>query len=339
MMKYSNQRPTRHRQTMPPTVRDRTREFFATVDSFQQHGHPTSKQSTSPSSITKLPKTSIEQSSRIRNLATQIAENIEEVEQKIIELEQLAKLTSNFRDERPKIQSLMLTIKKDIERITMDLNALKTYLSQSFSTLHNTHHCIGHHKSLHDVLNARYFNLAKAFASACQFSMNHLQRQKQEREKFGFGGSKKTSFRKVPLNRLQRRRQTQNTGSNSENEALLSGDSSQGHQLKGASQSQSQMMMYKDNEYAEQKVKEAEQIETQLTEISQMMSKLASIVDEQRQTIITIGDNVEESIENMDGAIQQLQKYLSSLSGNRWLMIKVFALLIFLALIFTVFIA
>eukprot|EP01084_Bolivina_argentea_P317022 549597_1 len=304
---------------MPPTVRDRTREFFATVDSFQQHGHPTSKQSTSPSSITKLPKTSIEQSSRIRNLATQIAENIEEVEQKIIELEQLAKLTSNFRDERPKIQSLMLTIKKDIERITMDLNALKTYLSQSFSTLHNTHHCIGHHKSLHDVLNARYFNLAKAFASACQFSMNHLQRQKQEREKFGFGGSKKTSFRKVPLNRLQRRRQTQNTGSNSENEALLSGDSSQGHQLKGASQSQSQMMMYKDNEYAEQKVKEAEQIETQLTEISQMMSKLASIVDEQRQTIITIGDNVEESIENMDGAIQQLQKYLSSLSGNRWL--------------------
>ena len=112
-----------------------------------------------------------------------------------------------------------------------------------------------------------------------------------------------------------------------------------GHQLRGASSSQSQMVMYQESQYNEQRAEEAEAIESQLTEISQMMGKLAQIVDEQRQTIIQIGDNVDDSIVHVEGAIDQLQKYLSSLSGNRWLMIKVFALLIFLAIIFTVFIA
>ena len=114
-----------------------------------------------------------------------------------------------------------------------------------------------------------------------------------------------------------------------------------GHSLRGtsASQSQSQMMVYQETQYNEQRAMEAEAIEGQLTEISQMMTKLASIVDEQRQTIIQIGDNVDDSIQHVEGAIEQLQKYLSSLSGNRWLMIKVFALLIFLAIIFTLFIA
>jgi len=162
----------------------------------------------------------------------------------------------------------------------------------------------------------------------------------KQREKFGFGANKKKSFRKVPLNRLQKRRSRQSqNGIDSESEALLSRESESGHRLKGGSQSQSQMMLYNETQYNEQRAMEAEHIEGQLTEIGQMMTRLATIVDQQRQTIIQIGDNVDDSIQHVESAIDQLQKYLASLSGNRWLMIKVFALLIFLAIIFTVFIA
>ena len=191
---------------MPPTVRDRTQEFFATVDSFQQLGHTSSpsRSKTAIPSTAILSKSSIEQSSRIRNLANQIAENIDDVSQKIIQLEQLAKLTSNFRDERPKIQSLMLTIKQDIDRLNMDLKTLQTFLSQSFNEISSQHNCIEHHKSLLKVLQGRYSNLAKSFGSACEISTKHLQRQKKQREKFGFGPNKKKSFRKVPMNRLQK---------------------------------------------------------------------------------------------------------------------------------------
>lgn len=190
---------------MAPTVRDRTQEFFATVDSFQQLGSTKSPKQTSISSAATLSKSSIEQSSRIGNLANQIAENIDEVQQKIIQLEQIAKLTSNFRDERPKIQSLMLNIKQDIDRLNMDLKTLQTFLSQSFNDINSSkHNCIEHHQSLLKVLQGRYSNLAKAFGSACEISTKHLQRQKKQREKFGFGPNKKKSFRKVPMNRLQR---------------------------------------------------------------------------------------------------------------------------------------
>eukprot|EP01083_Nonionella_stella_P272336 923426_1 len=304
---------------MPPTVRDRTQEFFATVDSFQQlNNQPTrTKPLSSPS---KLSKQSIQQSSQIKNLSNQIAETISQVNQKIIELEQLAKLTSNFRDERPKIQSLMFTIKKDIDNLNINLKTLKTFLGQSFSNIASNNNIISHHKSLLDLLTARYGQLAKSFSTACEISTKHLQRQKREKEKFHH---KKSNFRKVPLNRLRRR--NNNNESNSETEALLASDSLSinginGHELVNKSQSQSQMVMFKEPQYNDQRTMEAEAIETQLTEISQMMAQLANIVDQQRHTIIQIGDNVDDSIQHVEGAIQQLQKYLSSMSGNRWLM-------------------
>ena len=189
---------------MSPTVRDRTQEFLATVDSFQQHYGNQGIKSPPDNVTATLPNNSIQQSSQIRNLANQTAETIDEVQQKIIELEALSKLTSNFRDERPKIAKLMMSIKGDIQNIGTDLKTMKTFISQSFNGISSSHHCIGHHKSLLDVLQCRYEELAKSFGSACEISTKYLQKQKKQREEFGFGASKHKTFRKVPLNRLQR---------------------------------------------------------------------------------------------------------------------------------------
>jgi len=317
------------------TIRDRTQEFFATVDSFQQHGHaPATSARPKTAGATALSRDCVDQSSRLCNLANRISESIEEVQQKILQLEELAKLTSNFRDERPKIQQLTGVITEDVKGLNTDLAAFKTFLGQSFGGMPRKHQCIEHNKALLDVLSARYSKLAKSFGTACEVSTKHLQRQKRQKEKLG--GHKKREFRKVPLNRLTRRRRGQS--SDEENKPLLNADGSFNgeYQLKGQ---QSQMTLHQEVQYNEQRAQQAEMIESQLTEVSQMMTKIATFVDEQRRTIIQIGDNVDDSIANMDGAIEQLQKYLASLSGNRWLMIKVFALLIIFAIIFTIFIA
>merc|ERR1712129_465402 len=161
---------------------------------------------------------------------------------------------------------------------------------------------------------------------------------KKQREEFGFSAAKKKNYRKVPINRLQRRRRPM-PNDDSETQSLLQNDNDSPTQSQQQSQQQSQMILSNENNYTQQRAMEAEQIEGQLTEISHMMGKLATIVHDQRQTILTISENVEDATLHVEGAIEQLQKYLSSLSGNRWLMIKVFALLIFLAIVFTVFIA
>lgn len=325
---------------MSPTVRDRTQEFFATVESYQ------TLVSTSPPRINhrttnesaKLSQNTIEKSKRIHGLADRITDDIEEARQKIIQLEQLAKLTSNFRDERPNIQKLMLTIKQDIDNLNTNLKSLSVFVNQSFN-LPQTHNFVMHHQQLLKVLTTRYTELGKSFNKAREVSTNHLQRQKKQRESLGFGTHKSGHFRTVPLNRLQKRRSKGAKfadGTSSENEALLSNKDESGHFLV---QSQSQTQLYQGPVYNEQRALEAEHIESQLTEVSRMLTQFAGLVHEQGETIITIDSNVQKSIEHVEGAIEQLQKYLASLSGNRWLMIKVFTVLIFFAIIFTVFVA
>ena len=70
----------------------------------------------------------------------------------------------------------------------------------------------------------------------------------------------------------------------SENAHLLASEQAQGQQ----GHEQSQLMVFEENQYSEQRAMEAEHIESQLTEISQMMTNLATYVNEQRDTILQI---------------------------------------------------
>lgn len=53
---------------------------------------------------------------------------------------------------------------------------------------------------------------------------------------------------------------------------------------------------------------------------------------------IRIDDNMDESLANVEGASNALMKYLNRVSSNRWLMIKLFLVLIFFLVIFIVFV-
>merc|ERR1719382_762779 len=128
-----------------------------------------------------------------------------------------------------------MSIKTDIQNIGTDLKTMKTFISQSFNGISSSHHCISHHKSLLDVLQSRYEELAKSFGSACEISTKYLQKQKKQREEFGFGASKKKQYRRVPQNRLQRRRRHQ-ASNDDESKALLTDNS---YEIKGAQSQQS----------------------------------------------------------------------------------------------------
>lgn len=52
-----------------------------------------------------------------------------------------------------------------------------------------------------------------------------------------------------------------------------------------------------------------------------------------------IDDHMEESMVNVEGAQGQLLKYLTGISSNRWLMVKIFMVLVIFLLVFVVFIA
>lgn len=52
-----------------------------------------------------------------------------------------------------------------------------------------------------------------------------------------------------------------------------------------------------------------------------------------------IDENMEDTLANVEGAQGALLKYLNSISSNRWLMIKIFFVLIFFLMVFLFFVA
>lgn len=62
-------------------------------------------------------------------------------------------------------------------------------------------------------------------------------------------------------------------------------------------------------------------------------------VEEQGELAIRIDENVDETLGNVDSAQTQLLKYLNSISSNRWLIMKIFFVLMMFMMIFVVFVA
>merc|ERR1719336_614814 len=144
-----------------------------------------------------FPCETIQQSSKVKSLSKQIAETIVNVHQMINELVSLSRSTSNLRDERPKIAELMTNIKDDVQNIDTDIKTMKTFIAQSFKNT-SSNQCVTHHQAFVDILESRCDALKESFCSAHEITTKYLQKQKEERRKFGL----RSNYRTVSINRL-----------------------------------------------------------------------------------------------------------------------------------------
>jgi syntaxin 5 len=71
-----------------------------------------------------------------------------------------------------------------------------------------------------------------------------------------------------------------------------------------------------------------ESIESTIAELGQIFTQLANMVAEQRETVQRIDADTMDIASNVSGAQRELLKYYASISSNRWLMLKVFGVLI-----------
>lgn len=80
----------------------------------------------------------------------------------------------------------------------------------------------------------------------------------------------------------------------------------------------------------------AQQVETSLRQMGELFSQMASLVAEQGETITRIEDDVEEGLVNTKEAHDSIQNVYEITKGNRGMILKVFALLLFFILLFLV---
>jgi syntaxin 5 len=71
-----------------------------------------------------------------------------------------------------------------------------------------------------------------------------------------------------------------------------------------------------------------ESIESTIAELGQIFSQLAHMVAEQHETVQRIDADTVDIASSVSGAQRELLKYYASISSNRWLMLKIFGVLI-----------
>lgn len=92
-----------------------------------------------------------------------------------------------------------------------------------------------------------------------------------------------------------------------------------------------QLMMMEEaqpsNTYIQQRGEAIEAIEKTISELGGIFGQLATMVSEQSEMIQRIDANTEDVVDNVDGAQRELLKYWSRVSSNRWLIAKMFGVL------------
>mmetsp|Transcript_8008 Transcript_8008/g.15473 ORF Transcript_8008/g.15473 Transcript_8008/m.15473 type:complete len:150 (-) Transcript_8008:98-547(-) len=92
-------------------------------------------------------------------------------------------------------------------------------------------------------------------------------------------------------------------------------------------------------EYLASRAETVQDIENMLGELGGIYERMLNMVQAQGEVAISIDRNLVDTKENVDQGIGELKKLLENLSSNRWLIIKVFFVLILFAVLFTVFVA
>tara|TARA_B100000482_G_scaffold16202_1_gene10992 strand:- start:558 stop:851 length:294 start_codon:yes stop_codon:yes gene_type:complete len=93
------------------------------------------------------------------------------------------------------------------------------------------------------------------------------------------------------------------------------------------------------DQYLSARSEALQNVERTITELGGIFQQLATMVSEQGELAVRIDENVNESVANVDNAQTQLLKYMNSISSNRWLIMKIFGVLISFLVFFVVFVA
>jgi len=285
---------------------DRTNEFLAAVATLQRSGADEILTfEPSPSRI--VPEGSATQFSKA---ASVISRGIHDTTLKLERLTKLAKKQSLYEDNSAKVHELTVAIKGDLQVLDTDLKSLQQFVDEGRTR--STKHSKENSTAIVDNLKSQLALTTKSFAEVLQIRTKTLKEQHHRQKNFGDPAS---ALPRSKANRFVDDVPSQETS---------------------AAQEQ---MVVREDVYLSSRALQVENIEGMIHELGQMYVKLTSIIDQQGELAIRIDENMTMALENTELGHNQILIALDRVSQSRWLLLKVFAVLITFATFFVVFIA
>lgn len=308
------------------SCRDRTTEFASAVKSLQSrqiNGHvPSSRRAEV-----------IKQRSEFTQRAKKIGRDLANTFAKLEKLALLAKRKSLFDDKPVEIQELTYIIKEDI-------NSLNKQIAQLQQVARGQQGQNGRQKQSHSntvvvALQSKLATMSNDFKQVLEVRTENLKQQKSRREQF----SQSTSMTPASSHGFGNPGQSVLLQDEAKYNGQGGGDFAINMDMDQSRYQQQLQLIDEQDSYISERASTMQNIESTIVELGQIFTQLAHMVKEQEEAVQRIDSNVEDAQLNVEAAHGELLKYFQSVTNNRWLMIKIFAVLIIFFIIFIVFMA
>eukprot|EP00123_Amoebidium_parasiticum_P019730 comp31728_c0_seq1/m.47260 comp31728_c0_seq1/g.47260 ORF comp31728_c0_seq1/g.47260 comp31728_c0_seq1/m.47260 type:complete len:316 (-) comp31728_c0_seq1:450-1397(-) len=314
------------------SIKDRTSEFLNIVQSQKQRRNiVVQKHAQNPERA---------QRSEFNRMAKAIQGDINSTFTKLEKLTLLAKKKSLFDDRPVEIQELTYIIKQDIAALNQQIARLRQYQQarggggggkQQQEEAHSTNVVFS--------LQSRLATMSNSFKDTLELRTKNLQEQRTRQAEFSSRNNSAASLIQPTdstsaLYRVDHSlTQRHSTGNGSPHEAIDMGPPADPLAY------QQMQIMEQNNSYIQDRSAAVDQINKTIAELGSIFTQLAGMVHEQGQMVQRIDDNVLDAELNIEMAHSELLKYFASVSSNRWLMIKIFTVLMLFFIFFVVFVA
>lgn len=278
------------------------------------------------------------QRSEFARKAAEIGRGIAGTVTKLERLAQLARRKTLFDDKPVEIAELTYVIKQDLGALNGQISALQSVSRANSSKPGAANQEGEHNKNVVVLLQGKLADVSVNFKEVLEVRTKNIQASRSRTENFvssvsNYGGHASAldpGRSDSPLYQTPRGRSPKSGYSNNQDILSLDPNPSSSNALRGPQSDQQLLMMEEaqpQNAYIQQRGEAIEAIERTISELGGIFGQLAQMVSEQSEMIQRIDANTEDVVDNVQGAQRELMKYWSRMSGNRWLVAKMFGVL------------
>lgn len=328
------------------SIQDRTREFNSILQDLQKTSHlqnravaqtqyllSTSQKSSANGLATEPTR---RQRSEFARSAAQIGRGISGTVAKLERLAQLAKRKTLFDDRPVEIAELTYVIKQDLANINSRISTLQA-LSKNNMSRKGLDQEGEHNKNVVVLLQGKLADVSVNFKEVLEVRTKNIQASRSRQDNFVSSAASHSQTHldpgrtDSPLYNTPSRSRSPRPSNNPQDILSLDPPSSSSAALIRGPQSDQQLLMMEEaqpqNSYIQERGQAIEAIERTISELGGIFGQLAQMVSEQSEMIQRIDANTEDVVDNVQGAQRELLKYWSKVQGNRWLVAKMFGVL------------
>ncbi|KAL4773765.1 t-SNARE [Aspergillus nidulans var. acristatus] len=329
-----------------PTIQDRTSEFQAILGQAQKRAASSKVGSQRQALLSDSQRQQANGSpngtaaggkrrSEFARRAAEIGRGITATTAKLRRLAELAKRKTLFDDRPVEISELTYVIKQDLASLNQQIASLQalTLSQHPKSNRSKTDQEGEHNDNVVVMLQGKLADVGANFKDVLEVRTKNIQASRSRTENFVSSVSSKSQAALDPQRSdsplYPSGRRTPQPGGSSD---LLTLEPSNPSPLgRPSMQSDQQLLMMEEaessNSYIQSRGEAIDAIERTINELGGIFGQLAQMVSEQSEMIQRIDANTEDVVDNVQGAQRELMKYWTRVSGNRWLIAKMFGVL------------